>query len=86
MIVLTRTQWTEIFEKIKSEYPPSTYLIRSNMRERLGFTLREHTPWIQTYKDGDPGPHGFYGKVQFCLDFYNDSAESWFRLKYLNRD
>ena len=89
MIILTRPEWHRILEKIKQEHPPSTYLISGKMRERLGFTVREHKSWIDTTPTelvGTGYNTGHYAKTQICLDFYNDASESWFRLKYLNRE
>ena len=79
MIELKPAHWEEILQRIRTEYvaEPSIYLIRGKMREVLGFVPRNHKQWI----NGDAG-RGYYKNV-VCLDFYNDAAETFFRLKYL---
>lgn len=79
MIQLKLAQWNNLKDKLKKEYPPSVMLMRSRMREVLGFTVREHHQWVEAAND----IRGYYRKF-IILDFYNDSAESWFRLKYMN--
>lgn len=37
--------WSLIRQKLHAEYPPS-FFFRSKMKERLGFSMREHTAWI----------------------------------------
>lgn len=37
--------WRAIQKKMHSEYPPS-YFIRDKMKNKLGFTVREHTAYI----------------------------------------
>lgn len=78
MISLSVKEWTRIRKLLKEEYAwkPSIFMIREVMRRELGFTTRLH----QEYQEQT----GYIETV--CLDFYNDAAESWFRLKYLNRD
>ena len=79
MIALKPAQWEEVLERIRTEYAaePSIYLIRSKMRSVLGFVPRNHKQWIETDKQ-----RGYYKEIVY-LDFYNDAAETFFRLKYL---
>lgn len=79
MIVLTVIEWTRIRKQLREEYnwKPSVMLIRETMKRELGFTTRYHQHWIN---DGDLGS-GYRESV--CLDFYNDAAETFFRMKYL---
>lgn len=82
MIKLHPDHWREIHIRLMQEQPASVMLIRSRMREVLGFTVREHHEWVELGK----GTNGrAYGRTQFwiCLDFYNDAMESWFHLKYM---
>jgi hypothetical protein len=75
MITLSTPEWTRIRQQLKQDYnwKPSVLLIRETMRRELGFTTR-------VYQDS-------YQSIEVvCLDFYNDAAETMFRLKYLNRD
>lgn len=37
--------WAKIKLKLHNEYPPS-YFIREKMKDKLGFTVREHTAYI----------------------------------------
>jgi hypothetical protein len=78
MITLETREWTRIRKQLKEEYAwkPSVLLIRETMKRELGFTTRYH----RVYKEQT----GYAEHV--CLDFYNDASESWFRLKYMNRD
>lgn len=59
-------------ERLKEDYGPSMLLIRSRMRDKLGFVDREHKQWDH-FK-------GFYTTI--CLDFYNDPKRTMFMLKY----
>ena len=78
MITLEHHEWNRIRKVLKEEYAwkPSVLLIRETMKRELGFTPRFHSEWKTTV--------GYVETVY--LDFYNDASESWFRLKYLNRD
>jgi hypothetical protein len=78
MITLSTSEWTRIRKQLKEEYnwKPSVFMIRDVMRRELGFTTRYHREYNEQT-----------GSMEsICLDFYNDAAESWFRLKYLNRE
>lgn len=48
-IKLTPNEWRSIRDELHLRYPPS-YFIRSKMRAKLGFTVREHRDW-QPNKD-----------------------------------
>ena len=50
-IVLTTSQWDQILKELHTEYPPS-YFLRWKMREKLGFTVREHKAWIENKEYG----------------------------------
>lgn len=75
MILLSEREWKRIYSLIKQEYKstPSVFLIRERMRETLGFTDRRHQRW-------DKETHMYI--VEFYLDFYDESKETFFRLKY----
>ena len=76
-IVLGKSQWEKLYTQIKQDYPLSTILIRSRMRETLGFTLREHSEWA-------PNGNDYYGhySVTMRLDFYDEPKRLMFLLKY----
>jgi hypothetical protein len=83
MIKLEPGRWDKIHQQLSTEYPASVMLIRSRMREVLGFTVREHSEWITTSTKRKDGTSVGYYKTWICLDFYNDAMLSWFQLKYL---
>lgn len=75
------TQWDEIWRKILNEYGPKI-AISYVLKRELGFTIRRHTEWIPFDITGDRMRH--YAEEQVHLDFYNESTQSWFLLRYLN--
>jgi hypothetical protein len=79
MISLNEREWTRIRKRIKEEYKtkPSVFMIREVMRRELGFTTRYHQDWVT---DTD-GRHKH--REMICLDFYDEAAETFFRIKYL---
>jgi hypothetical protein len=76
-IVIDEGKWLEIYNSIAREYPRSYLLIREVQRRELGFNVRRHNGWV---KDDDIIGHY---ESQIVLDFYDDSKETWFRMKYL---
>lgn len=85
MIKLHPYRWEQIRNRLIEEQPASVMLIRSRMREVLGFTVREHSQWIEKGKTADGRGYG-HMQTWICLDFYNDAMESWFHLKYMNNE
>jgi hypothetical protein len=75
--------WMPIRKKLLEEYGPSIN-ISFVMRERLGFTVRNHTTWISGGK-GDFELEWKYPEEQTHLDFFSEPAQTWFQLRYLNR-
>ena len=75
MLTLTVKQWTKIRKQLQQDYSwkPSIFMIREVMRRELGFTTRYH----RTYTEQTGSMEVIY------LDFYDEAAESYFRLKYL---
>ena len=75
MLTLKQTQWKIIENQLKEEYQnqPSVFLIRSTMKRVLGFTTR--IGYVPDVKEG------YVGRVY--LDFFDESKESYFILKYL---
>jgi hypothetical protein len=74
--------WMPIRKRLVAEYGQSIVLTWA-MRERLGFSSRFHTAWISDGK-GDFELEYKYPEEQIHLDFFSESAQSWFQLKYLN--
>jgi hypothetical protein len=74
VIKLKRKEWSLIKDQLKEDYNPSVLMIREVMRRELGCTLRVHRQWDElNYR---------YNEL-YCLDFYDDIKETWFRMKYL---
>lgn len=44
-VKMGRRTWWAIRQKLHDEYPPS-YFLRTKMKDKLGFTAREHTTWF----------------------------------------
>lgn len=79
--------WEEISARIVKEYGASM-LISWKLKRELGFTVRHHKG-LMPYNDGgdlisDYGKGRYYYDDQIHLDFYNEAAQSFFMLKYLN--
>lgn len=84
-VTYTPKEWEAIWERIKNDYPKSVWLIRNNMKKKLGFTPREHQEWLGYWDDASPedrraGRHGY--KTMIHLDFYDERYRSLFLLKY----
>jgi hypothetical protein len=75
VLILTVSEWTAIRKRLREEYnwKPSVFMIREVMRRELGFTTRLHMSY-----DEQTG-----SREMVYIDFYDDAAESFFRLKYL---
>ena len=73
MITLTATEWNRIKNQLLNDWPKSHVIIRSVMKRELGFTTRTHYSW-----DEERGHTS-----TMYLDFYDDTKETWFRMKYL---
>lgn len=77
MIELTDYQWAELRQRLIEEYrdEPSVMLVRTKMRQVLGFTPRYHQRWPVDQVT-------LYPETIIFLDFFDDRLETWFRLKY----
>ena len=69
MIKITSQEWQRISEDIKQTHGATTLLLRDRMRQNLGFTVR----W---------GNYTSYPDQEVFLDFFDEAAETHFRLKY----
>ena len=74
-------EWSEIYSKILKEFGMGM-AVRTRLRRELGFTYRTYQQWIPFDKSGDRVRH--YCEDQVHVDFYNESTQSWFILRYLN--
>ena len=71
-IVLTQSKWTILRERLTADYSPSVMMLSYRMKDRLGFTVREHREWTQQ--------RGYM--VDIRLDFYSEPKRTMFLLKY----
>jgi hypothetical protein len=83
------SEWVEVFQMIQRDFGQKM-TISFVLKRELGFTVRRHrglAPHNQNTRESyDPDwPHKYYYEDQVHLDFYSESAQSWFQLKYLNR-
>lgn len=72
-IVLSRDQWYRLKERLRRDHSPSVMLVRSKMRDVLGFTDRAHTTWNEAK---------LCTVTRFHLDFFDESKQTFFLLKY----
>ena len=87
MVKLNSKEWADIYNQLAQDWPISCLLIRDKMKRELGFTVRRHEEWV--LRSVDPNDVGFGTKYRtecVCLDFFDTAKETWFRLRYLNRD
>jgi hypothetical protein len=71
-IRMSENDWEQLRARLKNDYSPSVLLIRSKMRNVLGFTDREYTTWDL---------NGHFTK-EIHLDFFNEPKRTMFLLKY----
>lgn len=75
-------EWKTIMDRLFLEHG-LTIGISWVMRRELGFTVRNHQGLVPN-ENPKPGRPTMYYEDQVCLDFYNESTQSWFMLRYLN--
>lgn len=75
-------EWQVILDQLYSEYGLKIG-ISWVMRRELGFTVRNHRGLVQNEHVTKNGPTMHY-EDHVCLDFYNESIQTWFVLRYLN--
>ena len=89
---ITVDQWQRIRAELHTEHPKSVFMLKNKMRAVLGFTVREHSEWVEfkavesTPDWLDTGQEGWYkGKHHensIRLDFYNERKYTMFMLKF----
>ena len=82
VIKLSQFEWDNILVRIEHDYGKAVALIRTVMRRELGCTPRTHRFWKPQEGAGVYDGYGDY-VVERHLDFYDDTKETMFRLKYL---
>ena len=75
-------EWSDIYAKILQQYGMAM-AIRTRLKRELGFTYRHHKGLVPNEHPRPDGPSMRY-QDQVHLDFYDEKAQSWFQLKYLN--
>ena len=73
--------WSAIYSKILADFGMGM-AVRTRLRRELGFTYRSHERWKEF--DTFNGHVRRYMVKEIHLDFYDEQAQSWFQLKYLN--
>jgi hypothetical protein len=78
-IVLSEQAWNKLRQHLTATQPKSVMLVRSKMREVLGFTCRLYTDWVN-----EPNRYGGMGyrKCEYHLDFFDEAKRTMFLLKY----
>jgi hypothetical protein len=71
-IVLTQSKWYTLKERLINDYSPSVMMLSYRMKDKLGFTVREHREWTEQ--------RGYM--IDIRLDFYNEPKRTMFLLKY----
>ncbi len=71
-VELTCSQWNKLYLKLREDYPQGVMLIRSRMKDKLGFVNRDYTVY-------DP-MMGY--KRSVMLDFYSEKKRTFFLMKY----
>ena len=88
-LVLRHREWDKIFAQVKQDYAdtPSVYLIQSRMQRDLGWSYREHSDWKQYTNDVEYFTGDYRDSTsRIHIDFYTESARTFFLLKYMNND
>jgi hypothetical protein len=74
-IVISTSQWHKLEHRLRTDYSPSVTMIRTKMRDVLGFVPREYAEW-NTEERGEPW------SSDIRLDFYDERKRTMFMLKY----
>ena len=81
--------WYRVLDRLAEDFGQAIRM-RFIMKRELGFTARHHRGLVPNLKIGDVldgyegrAPTGHHYEEQVHLDFYTESSQSWFILKYL---
>jgi hypothetical protein len=75
-------EWQNILDQLYLEYGLKIGISWVMLRE-LGFTVRSHRGLVPN-EHVKPGRPVMHYEQQVHLDFFNESTQSWFVLRYLN--
>jgi hypothetical protein len=81
IIFCSTKHWDDVWQKILADNS-ANIVISWVLKRELGFTVRQHEKWISFTPPGSLVERGRLEK-QVHLDFFNESALTWFQLKYL---
>jgi hypothetical protein len=71
-IVLTQDKWYKLKNRLTKDHSPSVMMLSYRMKDKLGFTVREHREWTEQ--------KGYM--IDIRLDFYSEPKRTMFLLKY----
>jgi hypothetical protein len=71
-IILSQSKWYTLKERLTNDYSPTFMMLSYRVKDKLGFTVREHREWTEQ--------RGYM--VDIRLDFYNEPKRTMFLLKY----
>jgi hypothetical protein len=82
-------EWEKLQSQLRQDYG-HRIMLSWVCKQELGFTVRRHkglephdpAEWEVMKSEG--WNHRYHYQEQIHLDFYNESAQTWFVLKYLN--
>jgi hypothetical protein len=74
--------WLAIYALILRDYGMGM-AVRTRLRRELGFTYRNHQGLVP-HEVVHPSEPKMHYEEQVHLDFFDEKAQSWFQLKYLN--
>jgi len=75
-------EWSDIYAQILKQYGMGM-AIRPRLKRELGFVYRYHRGLVPNPNPRKDGPAMYY-EDQVHLDFYNESTQSWFIMRYLH--
>lgn len=76
VLYMTEKNWAIVREVLTQENLKSTMMISTKMRERLGFSVREHRHWDQV-----DGRYKFT-EEKIVLDFYSEKKYTMFLIRF----
>ena len=76
-------EWSDIYARILREFGMGM-AVRPRLKRELGFTYRYHKGLVPVEYPRPDGPTMRY-QDQVHLDFFTESAQSWFILRYCNK-
>jgi hypothetical protein len=83
-------EWSVLLKQLLLEYG-NKIAISTTCRRELGFTVRRHKGLVPHTQENwevmksQGWDHRYHYQDQVHLDFYSEAAQTWFVLKYLNK-